>query len=54
MGRRYLTMGKTPEELYREREKRINDAIQLKAPDRVPFWFQDVSFFPAKYTGTTS
>lgn len=46
-------MGKTPEELYQEREKRINDAIQLKVPDRVPFWFQDISFFPAKYTGTT-
>ena len=47
-------MGKTPEELYQEREKRVNDAIQLKVPDRVPFWFQDISFFPAKYTGTTS
>jgi uroporphyrinogen-III decarboxylase len=46
-------MGKTPEELYREREKRVNDAIQLKVPDRVPFWFQDVSYFPAKYTGVT-
>ncbi|OGO18981.1 MAG: hypothetical protein A2144_05365 [Chloroflexi bacterium RBG_16_50_9] len=47
-------MGKTPEELYEEREKRINDAIQLKVPDRVPFWFQDLSFFPAKYAGVTS
>jgi hypothetical protein len=47
-------MVKTPEELYQEREKRINDAIQLRVPDRVPFWFQDISFFPAKYTGTTS
>jgi hypothetical protein len=47
-------MGKTPEELYQEREQRVNDAIQLKVPDRVPFWFQDISFFPAKYTGITS
>jgi hypothetical protein len=47
-------MGKTPEELYRERQKRVKDAIQLKVPDRVPFWFQDVSFFPAKYTGISN
>jgi len=46
-------MGKTPEELFKERERRVNDAIQLKVPGRVPFWFQDISFFPAKYTGTT-
>jgi len=42
---------KTPEELYNEREKRLQDAIQLRVPDRVPVWFQDASFFPAKYTG---
>jgi len=29
--------GKTPEELYEEREKRLRDAIQLKEPDRVPW-----------------
>ena len=46
-------MGKTPEELYKEREQRIKDAIQLKVPDRVPIWFQDLSFFPAKYAGIT-
>jgi len=46
-------MAKTSEELYKEREKRINDAIQLKVPDRVPIWFQDLSFFPAKYVGIT-
>jgi len=44
-------MGKTPEELFKEREHRIKDAIQLKVPDRVPIWFQDLSFFPAKYAG---
>ena len=27
---------KTPEELYKEREKRIDDATRLKIPDRVP------------------
>jgi len=46
-------MTKTAEELYKEREKRINDAIRLKLPDRVPIWFQDMSFFAAKYTGIT-
>jgi len=43
-------MGKTPEELYRERVKRIEDAIQLKTPDRVPFT-PFCTFFPAKYAG---
>jgi len=28
---------KAPEELYREREQRFNDALALKTPDRVPF-----------------
>ncbi|MEE8412913.1 MAG: hypothetical protein V3R96_00010 [Dehalococcoidales bacterium] len=28
--------GKTPEQLYEEREKRARDAIELKVPDRVP------------------
>ncbi len=44
-------MAKTGEELYKERNKRVQDAIALKVPDRVPIWFQDASFFPAKYTG---
>ncbi|MFC2047400.1 hypothetical protein ACFLTK_03910, partial [Chloroflexota bacterium] len=43
-------MGKTPEELFQERTKRIDDVTKLKVPDRVPFmpYFQ---FFPAKYVG---
>jgi len=41
----------TNEELYKERQQRIQDAIALKVPDRVPIWFQDASFFPAKYAG---
>jgi uroporphyrinogen-III decarboxylase len=40
-----------PEGLYQERSKRIQDAIQLKQPDRVPLWFQDLSFFPANFAG---
>jgi len=45
-------VGKTPEQLYQERTKRVNDAIQLRVPDRVPF-LPTFSFFPAKYIGIT-
>lgn len=43
-------MMKTPDELYRERLNRVEDAIQLKVPDRVPF-FPRLGFFPARYAG---
>jgi uroporphyrinogen-III decarboxylase len=43
--------GKTVEELYRERERRIFDAMQLKVPDRVPVVFWDVPLLACKYTG---
>lgn len=43
-------MSKTAEELYKERLKRVQDAIELKQPDRVPF-VPFMSFFPAKYCG---
>jgi hypothetical protein len=29
--------GKTAAQLYSERDKRVRDAIELRAPDRVPF-----------------
>jgi len=45
-------VGKTPGELYREREKRVFDAIQLKVPDRVPV-STGFGYFPAKYVGVT-
>lgn len=45
-------MEKAPEELYKEREKRVNDAIQLKVPDRVPF-FPITELYAAKHTGMT-
>ena len=45
-------MAKTPEELYNERIKRVNDAIQLRVPDRVPF-VPFFGFFPAYYAGIT-
>src|SRR4030042_685136 len=43
-------MGKTPQQLYEERAKRVEDAIQLKKPDRVPIALS-LGYFPAKYTG---
>jgi uroporphyrinogen-III decarboxylase len=45
-------MEKTPEQLSQEREKRINDTIQLKVPDRVPIVVL-FALFPAKYAGIT-
>src|SRR4030042_1107051 len=47
-----MSVGKTSEELYKEREKRIFDAIQLKVPDRVPISAFG-SFFSAQYYGYT-
>jgi hypothetical protein len=29
--------GKTTEQLYEEREKRVRDAVELRKPDRIPF-----------------
>ncbi|MFC1921225.1 uroporphyrinogen decarboxylase family protein [Chloroflexota bacterium] len=46
-------MSKSAEELYKEREQRINDTIRLKTPDRVPMMFF-MQFFPAKYAGITA
>lgn len=46
-------MEKTKQEQLAERKKRVEDAIALRVPDRVPIWFQDAGFFPAKYTGIT-
>ena len=45
-------MVQTLEELYKEREQRVIDAVQLKVPDRVPISIP-FSFFPAKYGGIT-
>jgi len=39
-----------PKELFKERTRRVEDAIQLKVPDRVPF-LPSHNFFPAKYAG---
>ena len=43
---------KTFDQLYREREKRVNDAIELKIPDRIPV-LSEIGYFAAKYSGIT-
>ena len=43
-------MSKTAEELYKERETRIMDAIALRIPDRIPVMVA-LTYFPAKYAG---
>jgi hypothetical protein len=45
-------VGEKAEELFRERTRRVEDAIQLRVPDRVPF-LPAFSFFPAKYAGVS-
>jgi len=45
-------MDKTPQQLYEERSRRVEDAIRLKVPDRVPVALS-LGYFPAKYTGIT-
>ena len=47
-----MKMAKTPEELYKERTDRIEAAINLKVPDRVPIAPQ-LGFFPIRYNGMT-
>ena len=49
---RNMRMRKTAQQLYKERVKRIEDAIRLKTPDRVPVMLS-LGYFPAKYTGIT-
>jgi len=45
-------MAKTGEELFAERSKRVDDAVQLKVPDRVPIMLF-FNFFAARYAGIT-
>jgi hypothetical protein len=45
-------MDQATEQLYREREKRYIDAIQLRVPDRVPTSVH-LSYLPARFTGIT-
>lgn len=43
-------IGKSARQLFEERQKRLNDAIDLKVPDRVPISCA-MGCFPAKYAG---
>ena len=45
-------MKRSAEELYRERAKRVDDALNLRVPDRVPLEIA-FGYFPAKYNGIT-
>lgn len=45
-------MEQTPQELYRGRMTRVEDAIRLKVPDRVPF-FLFSGYLPCRYVGMT-
>jgi len=45
-------MSQAPRETYEERARRVEDAIQLKEPDRVPVVLS-LGYFPAKYAGIT-
>ena len=42
------------EDLYQEREKRIEDAIALRKPDRVPVWSGVPGRYPAERLGITA
>jgi hypothetical protein len=43
-------MEKHPDELFQERIKRVQDAVELRCPDRVPFT-PFLTFFPVRYAG---
>ncbi|MCW4037130.1 MAG: hypothetical protein NWF13_00175 [Candidatus Bathyarchaeota archaeon] len=45
-----MMTGKSPEELYEAREKRLRDVKSLRKPDRVPVVLT-MNYFPARYVG---
>ena len=45
-------MNTTTQQLFEERVKRVEEAIRLKIPDRVPVMLS-LGYFPARYTGIT-
>ena len=45
-------MSAKPQQLYDERVKRVEDALRLEIPDRVPVVLS-LGYFPAKYAGIT-
>lgn len=47
-----IDAGKTPEQLFRERSKRLEDAMELKQPDRIPIQLT-MSYMLAETAGIT-
>ncbi|MBN2238949.1 MAG: hypothetical protein JW712_04180 [Dehalococcoidales bacterium] len=45
--------GKTPEQIYSEREKRLEDALHLKQPDRIPIHLM-LGYFTAEWGGISN
>lgn len=48
-----MTRDRPPQDLYRERLRRIDDAVHLRVPDRVPF-LPSAHFFPTNYRGVSA
>ena len=46
-------MDQAAEKVFREREQRLKDAVQLKEPDRVPISI-GLNYHPAKLAGTAA
>jgi hypothetical protein len=46
-------MDQAAEKAYRERQKRLSDAVQLQVPDRVPISL-GLNYFPAKFADTST
>lgn len=45
---------KAPERLFAEREKRFNDIVALRKPDRIPVMPQVVHYFPTRIKGVSN
>ncbi len=45
--------GKSAEDLYQERDKRVRDAVQLREPDRIPI-HMPLGYFPCRHTGVSA
>ena len=47
-------MARTGEELYKQRERRFNDIVALKKPDRVPVVPHVIHYFATKWKGISN
>jgi hypothetical protein len=46
-------MSKSPQELFKERSKRVTDTIAMRMPDRIPLEIA-FGYFPAKFCGIST